>query len=185
MNLLVVSNNRAQQGRHSVVWYLINVRWFTCLTVMQPYQEHGLVLRFYLIYYLIFHNSVVLLPNGIRLEISLLVKSLAGEKANCSFSCSFCCFHFTVLLELHLFCLFLVLIYSDNFPSLILQCERGMWEGRYWHCLQAFQGILPNILKCRQEAECGLVSYSFNSIWDYYLFVWFMLWGKGRHNGYE
>ena len=103
-NLLVVSNNRAQQSRHSVVWYLINVRWFKCLTVMQPYQEHGLILRFYLMYYLIFHNSVVLLPNRIRLEISLLVKSLAGEKANCSFSCSFCCFHFTVLLELHLLC---------------------------------------------------------------------------------
>ena len=33
-----------------------------------------------------------------------------------------------------------------------------MWEGRYRHCSQIFQGILPNFLKHWQKANCGFVS---------------------------
>ncbi|KAK7824184.1 putative aspartyl aminopeptidase [Quercus suber] len=38
-----------------------------------------------------------------------------------------------------------------------MQCEGDMWEGRRRHCLQAFQGILPNFFKHRQEAASGFL----------------------------
>lgn len=36
-----------------------------------------------------------------------------------------------------------------------LQYKRNMWEGRYRHCLQAFQGFLSKLFKHRQDADSG------------------------------
>lgn len=36
-----------------------------------------------------------------------------------------------------------------------LQYKGNMWEGRYRHCLQAFQSFLSKLFKRRQDADCG------------------------------
>ncbi|PHT31546.1 hypothetical protein CQW23_27883 [Capsicum baccatum] len=42
--------------------------------------------------------------------------------------------------------------------QLSMQSMREMWKGRCGYCIQALQGILPVILKHRQEVECGLIT---------------------------
>lgn len=39
-----------------------------------------------------------------------------------------------------------------------LQYKRNMWEGRYRHCLQAFQSFLSKLFQHRQDADCGWLS---------------------------
>lgn len=50
-----------------------------------------------------------------------------------------------------------------------MQCEGDMWEGRRRHCLQAFQGILPNFFKHRQEAASGFLDLIYTL--DYYMLI--------------
>lgn len=37
----------------------------------------------------------------------------------------------------------------------VRQCERDLWNRRYRHRVQTFQGVLSIFLKRRQEARCG------------------------------
>lgn len=43
---------------------------------------------------------------------------------------------------------------SLSYLTFNLQCKRGLWKGRHRYCLPTLQGILPKLLKHRQQAHC-------------------------------
>jgi len=45
--------------------------------------------------------------------------------------------------------------YEWSLLLLALQYKGNVWEGRYRHCLQAFQSFLSKLFKRRQDADCG------------------------------